>query len=188
MALIDRARSMLFQPRATWRVVDAEFTKPGALWGRYILPLAAIGPVATTISWIVFGKPVPLTSLSNRVPISSAVTRGVAEFVLALVSVVVLTKILSALAPGFGGQRNDVQALKGTAYAYTAAWLGGVFALIPVLWPLKWLFYLYTFYLMYSGIAIVMKVPASQSAAYGAVATIATVVVFLLMVAVLSVF
>ena len=188
MALVDRARSILFQPRATWRVIDAEFTKPGAIWGRYILPLAAIGPIATTIGWIVFGKPVPLTSLTNRVPISSAVTRGVAEYVLAMVSVAVLVKILSAIAPGFGGQRNEVQALKGTAYSHTAAWVGGIFALVPALWPLQWVAFLYTFYLLYSGIGIVMKVPASQQAGFGAVATIATVVMFLLVRAVLSLF
>jgi hypothetical protein len=188
MALVARAKSILFSPKRTWRIIDAEFTKPGVIWGRYIIPLAAIGPIATAISWMVFGKPVPLTTLSNPVSLTAAVTRGVAEWVLALIAVAVLVQVLAAMAPGFGGQKNDVQALKGVAYSHTAMWIGGVFALVPALWPVKWLFYLYTFVLVFGGIGIVMKVPASQQATFGAVAALVAFIVFLLVRAILTVF
>lgn len=188
MQLIDRVKSVLLQPRATWRDIDAEFTRPVEIWGKYILPLAAIGPVCVTISWVVFGKPVLATSLSNPVPWSTAITRGVTEFVLTLLGVFVLMHILSILAPSFGGQKNDVQALKATAYAHTAVWVGGVFSLIPALWPVKWILFLYTFVLLFVGLPIVMKAPASQATGYAAVGTIAAFVVFLLVRAVLTAF
>ncbi|MGH7607138.1 MAG: Yip1 family protein, partial [Gemmatimonadales bacterium] len=135
MLLTGRVKSILLQPRQTWRTIDTEFTKPADVWGRYVLPLAALGPVAVTISWIIFGKPVLATSLTNRVPVSTAITRGVTEYVLTVLAVFVLMHILSILAPSFGGQKNDVQALKAAAYSHTAAWVGGVFSLIPALWP-----------------------------------------------------
>lgn len=187
-ALTSRAKSILFQPRETWKEIDGEFTKPGQVWGKYILPLAAIGPLASTLSWLIFGKPVPMTSLTNPVSITTAVTRGVAEYVVALLSVVVLVQAFSFLAPSFGGQKNDVQALKVTAYSYTPAWIGGVFAILPALWPVKWIFYLYTFVLLIIGLPVLMKVPRQQSGGFAAVGTIVAIVVFLLARAVLQVF
>lgn len=180
MVLIERAKSILLQPRATWRAIDAEFTKPAELWVKYILPLAAIGPLASTISWIIFGKPVPLTSMTNPVPLSTAITHGVTEYVVLLASVFVLAQALSFLAPSFGGQKNDVQALKAAAYSHTALWIGGVFALIPILWPVKWILYLYTFVLLIIGLPIVMKIPSQQATGYAAVGTIIAGVIFLL--------
>lgn len=178
--MTSRVKSILLQPRPTWKEIDGEFTKPAALWGKYILPLAAIGPLASTISWMIFGKPVPLTSMTNPVSLSAAITHGVIEYVVLLVSVFVLAQALSFLAPSFGGQKNDVQALKAAAYSHTPLWIGGVFSLIPILWPVKWILYLYTFVLLIIGLPMVMKVPSQQSAAYAAVGTIVAGVIFLL--------
>lgn len=188
MLLIDRAKSILLQPRPTWREIAGEFTKPGELWGRYILPLASIGPLAVMACWMIFGKPVLMTSLTNPVPLSTAITRGVAEYVLVLMGVFVLMQILNTLAPTFGTQKNEMQALKAAAYSQTATWIGGLFGLIPALWPVKWIFFLYTLVLLFVGLPIVMKSPPSQSTGYAAVGTIAAFVVFLLIRAVLTAF
>src|SRR6266446_1621376 len=59
---VRRARAVLFEPRATFKEVDSEFTKPGAIWGRYVLPLAAIGPLAGAVGRLVFGKRIAGTS------------------------------------------------------------------------------------------------------------------------------
>jgi hypothetical protein len=186
--LISRAKGILLQPRPTWKEIDGEFTKPAELWGKYILPLAAIGPIATTIGTILFGERIAFTSLTNPVPLSTAITRGVAAYVLALVSVFVVSQIISLLAPGFGGQKNDVQALKAAAYSSTAAWLGGVFGLIPALGIVSLIFALYSLYLLYVGLPIVMKVPQDRAMGYTAVVIIVTIVVFLIMGAIVTAF
>ena len=54
-------------------------------------------------------------------------------FLLSLVMVFVLALIVNALAPTFGGTKNQVQALKLVAYGCTAGFLGGIFGLIPML-------------------------------------------------------
>ena len=44
--------------------------------------------------------------------------------------------IMNALASTFGGQKNSAQALKLAVYAYTPAWVAGVFSLLT---SLTWL-------------------------------------------------
>jgi Yip1 domain len=186
--MIDRAKGILLEPRVTWKEIDTEFTKPGETWGKYIIPLAAIGPIATTVGMILFGRRVAFTSLTNKVSIVTAVTSGVAAYVLALLSVFVLSRIISLLAPGFGGQRNDVQALKAAAYASTAAWVGGVFQILPALGLVSLLFSVYSLVLLYIGLPIMMKVPKDRAMGYTAVVIIAWIVVFLIAGAIVTAF
>src|SRR6266516_3687870 len=158
MLLMDRAKSILFEPNVTWKAIDAEFTKPAALYRSYILPLAAIGPICTALGMTIFGMRIPLVGATFRVPITTAVTQAVVGYVLAIFGVFVVALIINALAPSFGGQKNDVQALKATAYSSTAAWLGGAFNLIPALALIGILVSLYSLYLLYAGLPVVVKI------------------------------
>ena len=186
--MVERARTVLFEPRAMFKEVESEFTKPGAIWGRYILPLAAIGPIAGAIGRLVFGKRIALTTLTGSVSISDAVTWAVISYVLALVAVFVLalaavfalSQVISLLAPGFGGQKNDVQALKVAAYASTPMWLSGFFSIYARLVMVGVIVSAYSLYLLFVGLPILMKVPQDRSMGYTAVVIIAAVVIFLL--------
>ncbi|HLZ45019.1 MAG TPA: Yip1 family protein [Gemmatimonadales bacterium] len=178
--LASRARSILFEPRATFKEVDTEFTKPGAIWGKYILPLAAIGPIAGALGRLMFGQRIALTTLTTSISISDAITWALISYILALVAVFVLTQVISLLAPGFGGQKNTVQALKVAAYASTPMWLAGVFSIYARLIMVGVIVSLYSLYLLYVGLPILMKVPQDRAMGYTAVVIIASVVIFLL--------
>jgi hypothetical protein len=184
--MISRVKDILLEPRATWKEIDGEFTKPGELWGRYIIPLAALGAIARTIGMILFGKPVAFTSLVNKVSLTDAIVAGVVSLVVALLSVFVLSKIISVLAPGFGGQKNDVQALKAAAYSSTAAWIGSIFAVLPKLNIVINLIALYSIVLLYIGLPIVMKAPKDRAMGYTAVVIIIAIVMFVIGAAVIS--
>ncbi|HKA59486.1 MAG TPA: Yip1 family protein [Gemmatimonadales bacterium] len=184
--LTSRVKAILLEPRTTWREIDTEFTKPGAVWARYVFPLASLGALARTIGMIIFGKQVALTSLTNPVGLSTAVVSGVVVLVVAILSVFLLSKIISLLAPGFGGNANDVQALKAAAYSSTAAWIGSVFALIPALNLVSVFISLYSVVLLYLGLPIVMKVPKDRAMGYTAVVIIVAIVVFVIGQAVIS--
>jgi hypothetical protein len=179
---------ILFQPRISWKEIDREFTKPSELWFKYILPLAAIGPIFGTIGMLLFGQRIAFTSLTNPVSLATAITRGVAAYVFALLGVFIMAQIINLLAPGFGGQKNDVQSLKAAAYSSTAHWLGGVFGLIPALALVSLIFSLYSVYLLFLGLPIVMKVPEDRAMGYTAVVIIASIVVFLIMGAIVTAF
>jgi hypothetical protein len=177
MNLVDRVKRILMSPRTEWQVIDAEPTTPAQLYTGYIVPLAAIGPIAQIIGHSVFGISVPFMG-SYRVPIGSAIARALVAYVLSLAATYVLALIIDGLAPTFNGQRSQIQALKVAAYSSTAAWLAGVFQLIPAL-ALLGILGFYSFYLLYLGLPIVMKAPREKAIAYTAVVIIAAIVLFM---------
>jgi hypothetical protein len=176
MNLVDRVKRILLSPRAEWEVIDAEQTTPAALYTGYIVPLAAIGPIAQLIGFSVFGIPLPLRG-TYRVPFGSALTGAIISYVLSLAVIYLLALIIDALAPTFSGQRNQIQALKVAAYSSTAAWVAGIFALIPWLGFLG-IVGLYSLYLLYLGLPVLMKAPREKALPYTAVVILAALVLF----------
>jgi hypothetical protein len=165
MNLVDRVMRILLSPQQEWAVIDGEEATLGALYPGYIMPLAAIGPIATVISFALFGIAVPLGGVVYRVPLGSAITSAIVTYVLTLVGVYVLSLIIDGLAPTFGGSRSPIQALKVAAYANTAAWVAGVFVIMPGLRPLGVLG-LYSIYLLYVGLPALMKAAKDRAVAY----------------------
>src|SRR5207247_184922 len=54
--LFRRARNMLFRPRNEWNTISSEFTNASTIYKSYVIPLSAIGPIATMLGALVFGK------------------------------------------------------------------------------------------------------------------------------------
>ena len=178
MNLMDRVKRILLSPRTEWQVIDAEPTTPGQLYTGYIMPLAAIGPIAQIIGYSVFGISVPFVG-TYRVPIGSAITSALVSYVLVLVATYVLALIIDALAPKFNGQRSQIQALKVAAYSSTASWVAGIFLLIPGLRILTFLG-LYCLYLLYLGLPVLMKTPPEKAVTYTVVVVLAAIILFML--------
>jgi hypothetical protein len=176
MNLVDRVKRILLSPRTEWEVIDAEQTTPAALYTGYIVPLAAIGPIAQLIGFTVFGIPLPMGTY--RVPLGSALTGALVRYVLMLAGTYLLALIIDALAPTFNGQRNQIQALKVAAYSSTAAWVAGVFVLIPLLGFLG-IVGLYSLYLLYLGLPVLMRAPQEKALPYTAVVILAAIVLFM---------
>ena len=177
MPLVDRVKNILLNPRQEWAVIDAEPTVPVELYKQYIMPLAAIGPVATMIGSTVFGYRIPLVG-TFRAPIGQALASMVVTYLLTLGAVYVLALIIDALAPNFGGTKNQLQALKVAAYSSTASWVAGIFSLIP---GLRWLniLGLYSLGLLYLGLPVLMKAPEEKALAYTILVILAALVLFL---------
>jgi hypothetical protein len=176
MNLVSRAKNILLSPKQEWQVIDDEETSVGALYIGYIIPLAAIGPVASIIGMEIFGISLPSVG-TYRVPIGAALRQGIAQYVMALVGVFVLALIIDELAPYFRGRENRYQALKVAAYSSTAVWVVGIVGLIPalsILWPLG----LYSLYLLSLGLPALMKVPQDKAMGYTVVVTICAVGLF----------
>jgi hypothetical protein len=176
MDLIGRAKAILLNPKQEWPVIEKETTTTAQLYTGYVIPLAAIGPVAQAIGLSVFGVNLGLLG-SWRVSPANAVGRAVVAFVCALVGVWVLAWIIDFLAPKFGGQSSPSQALKVAAYSCTASWLAGIFGIIPVL-AILGILGLYSLYLLYVGLPVLMKSPVDKSLGYTIVVVIAAIVIF----------
>lgn len=178
MALPERVKRILLTPKDEWQVIDTEPATLASLYTGYIIPLAAIGPIAQAIGYSVFGVSLPFMG-TYRTPIGSAITGAVVTFALTLVGVYVLALVIDALAPTFNGTRNQIQALKVAAYSSTASWLAGIFALFPGLRVLG-ILGLYSLYLLYLGLPVLMKSPAEKALGYTVVVIIAAIVLFML--------
>ncbi|UIJ45067.1 YIP1 family protein [Sphingomonas cannabina] len=174
--IIDRIKNILLSPKPEWDRIDAEpMTEKGIFTG-WVLPLAAIGPVAGLIGSQLFGygygvvfKPSLLGSLSF----------AIVCYVLAVIGVWVLAKIVDWLAPNFGGTRNPVSALKVVAFSYTASFVGGIFGLVPMLGILGVLFGLYSLYLLYLGLPRLMKAPQDKALGYTVVTILCAIVLYI---------
>jgi hypothetical protein len=178
MNLVERAKRILLSPQTEWQVIDGESTSPAALYTGYIMPLAAIAPIANVIGYSVFGIRVPFSATVYRVPIGSAITSAVVSYVLTLIGVYVLALLIDALAPTFGGTRSPIQALKVAAYSSTAGWLAGIFAIMPGLRMLG-ILGVYSLYLLYLGLPVLMKAPADRAVGYTALVVLAAIVLFI---------
>lgn len=177
MALVDRVKNILLSPRTEWQVIDAEPATVASLYTGYIMPLAAIPAICQAIGMSLIGISIPFVGGHYKTPIVSALTSAVVMYVFSLIAVFIVALVIDALAPTFGGTKNQVQALKVVAYSYTASWVGGVLALVPPLSIIGILFGLYSLYLLYLGLPVLMKSPADKAVGYTVVVVIVTIIV-----------
>lgn len=103
MDIIERVKSILFQPTPTWATIEAEPADVPGLYTRYLMVLAAIPAVCGFIGMSLIGM--GAFGVSLRVPLVAGLANMVVAYVLSLVGVFVLALIVDALAPRFGGQK-----------------------------------------------------------------------------------
>ena len=170
--MVDRIKRLLMTPAAEWDRIDSEPMTVKGIFTGWVVPLAAIGPVAALIGMMVFGF------LGYRPPITFALTSAVISYVMALGGTYVLALIIDALAPSFGATKNPVSAMKVAAFSATAGWLAGIFQILPALMILG-LLGLYSLYLLWIGLPKLMKAPADKAVPYVLVTMVVAVVVFI---------
>lgn len=175
-SLVERAKNLILQPKDEWPRIDAEPMTVKGIFTGWVVPLAAIGPVAGLIGSLTFGYSV--LGITWRPSIGGAVTSAVIGYVLALVAVWLIAQIINALAPTFGGTKDIVAATKVAAFSATAGWLAGVFQLVPMLGFLG-LLGLYSLYLLYVGLPRLMKAPEEKAMGYTITTIVAAIVVML---------
>lgn len=180
----NRVKNILVSPKSEWQTIAGESATTQSLYTGYVIPLAAIRPVCSFVGLSLIG--VSWFGGHFRVPIASGIAHAVLDFVLTLVAVYVLALIIDALAPTFGGQKDQTQALKVSVYSATPAWLAGVFYLVPAL-SILGLLGLYSLYLLYLGLPALMKAPQDKALGYTAVVVVAAIVIFVVVGAVASV-
>jgi len=171
MNLVARVQAILLNPKTEWPVIEREPGDVGFLFTNYVAILAAIPAVCGFVGSSIVGVG------GYRAGFFSGLLGAILNYILAFVGVYVMALIVDALAPSFNGQKNFSSALKLVVYSWTAAWLGGVFSLIPALAILGLLCALYSLYLLYLGIPVLMKSPDDKSLIYTVVAVVCAIVV-----------
>ena len=173
MKLVDRVKNILIQPNTEWIIIESESTDPKALFLNYVAIVAIIPAAANFLSFVLFAGP-----FGTRVGVGTALAAAVTQYVLSLVMVLVVAFIADLLAPSFDGRKNFNQALKLTGYSLTAAWIAGVFVIIPgVGWLIVLIGTLYTLYLFFLGTQVMMKIPEQKAIGYTVVVVVVAIIV-----------
>jgi hypothetical protein len=174
--LFARAGDMILRPGSTWRTIDGEPGEIGDLYLGYVIPLAAVPPLAAFLGIYIFGG-FQIASIGVRPTLTGAAVEAAAGYGLTLLLTYVLALIIDALAPRFGGRANRAQAFKLVAYSGTALWLAGVFALYPALGiPAALLGVLYSLYALYVGLPRLMRLDEGRAITCFAVIVLAVIV------------
>ncbi|MGA0601168.1 Yip1 family protein [Caulobacter sp. KR2-114] len=165
--IIQRVQNILIKPAAEWDVIEREpATVPGLFTG-YAVILAAIPPVALVIQHLLF----------IHWGLLAIIVIAALTYVASLVGVFILGLIFDALAPSFGGEKNQVQAMKAAVYPYTAGWVAGVLNIVPVLGVLAIIAAIYGLYILWLGLPKLMKVPADKAVGYVVVSLVVAIVI-----------
>lgn len=181
--LTHRAKAIITRPKEEWPVVEAEPRTTKELFTGYAMILAAIGPVCQLIGGQLFGFGV--LGITYRPSIIGALIQSIISYGLSLVGIFVLALIVNALAPTFNSVANKANAFKLVIYSSTAAWIAGIFFLIPSLGFLA-IVSLYSFYLLFTGLPVLMKTPDQKVMPYLISTIVASILLFLVVGAVVG--
>lgn len=171
--LIGRVKNILIKPTAEWQSIDEEPASIAGIYLRHVLLLAAIPPIATLIGSLVFG--VSVLGMTYRPSVASAFSSALVQYGLTLAGVFLLGLVINYLAPKFGGSADKVRAFKVAAYSATAVWVAGFFNILPAMSILT-ILGLYSLYLLYLGLPLLMKVPKGKALAYTGVVVMVMVI------------
>lgn len=160
---VGRIKAILLKPREAFTAIDAEPESVQGILLRWVVPLAAIGPLAGLIRMFAFGYNI----LGSYVAVSPGfvVASAVSAWVMSVLSALLLAVVINELATSFAGRKDFASAMKVAAYGSTAFYLSGIFDLIPGLQMLS-IVGLYSFYLLYVALPVMMKSAPDRTLIY----------------------
>ena len=162
MKLVDRVKAIMFTPRTEWPVIEQESGSLSALFVTYVAILAAIPELANFV-----GK----SLIGGYMPVATGLLRAVVVYVVTFAVVYLVGCAIDLLAPRFGGKKNWPNAFKLSVYSHTPLWLAGIFLLVPGLNFLVILGGLFGFYLLWTGLPLLMHVPGDRALVYAVIVT-----------------
>ncbi len=168
MSVVDRVKNILLTPKTEWPVIAAEPATIGGIYTSYAVIVALLPVIGMLIGSLLLGHLAGFAFILVPAIVGYAVGLGLL-YVMALIA--------DALAPGFDGRKNLIQAFKLVTYSATPQWVAGFFAFIPGLGLLLSLAgFAYGAYLLYLGAQATMGVPEAKAPGYTAVTIIIWIV------------
>lgn len=166
MAMIDRIKGILTEPRTEWVAIAAEPASAKSIYTSWILVLAAIGPIAMLVGYADLGE-------------SFALHRAISSYVTALVIPFVLAMVVDVFAPSFGGERDFVASLKLVAYSSTSIWLAGVAHVVGMLANLiMWVAAVYALFTFFTGAPLLRRCAPDRAIPFTLIVALCAIALF----------
>lgn len=178
--IVDRARNILITPKEEWRIIDSESPNVGMILGSYVLPMCAIGALATFIGQGLIGVSISPLVGGTTASVKAGLIGALLFVVLTIVTVFIVAAVIDVLAQSFSSEKNFGKSFQLSAYSLTAMYLGAIFFIWSPLAIIAILCSLYCIYQLYTGIPIMKKTAVDKQVAYLAVIIIVTAVCIIL--------
>lgn len=111
MNLVERLKGILLSPKTEWPKIAAEEMTVQQIYTGWVMILGAIGPLAVLLATRSLGL-------------------AIGQYLMMLVVTALVALVVDLLAPSFEGRKDFASSLKLAAFSYTAAFVGGIFALL----------------------------------------------------------
>ena len=174
--MIDRAQKVLSGPKQVWPAIKMDGESATEVYRNYLIYLAIIPALATFIGESMVGYAVPFESKVLYVPLGRGLLGMVLRYLLILAGVYAAAWLIAAIAPKFEGSRDVTSALKLVGYSATAGWLASALYIIPRLGDLSVFGYVYSAYVLFIGVPIMMESSEEKSTSYAIVSLAITLV------------
>lgn len=181
--MINRVKQILVSPKTEWQTIDRENNTNIIVLTKYVLLLAAIPAIAAFIGYGIIGYSVLGYHVSS---ISLGIKQAIIQYITMVGGVYITAFVIDLLATNFASQKNFDKAFSLVAYAYTPAFVGGIFYIYHSLTILASLAGIYSLYLLYIGLAPMMKTPTEKRTAYFVVSLLVMLAVFFVLSLVLA--
>jgi hypothetical protein len=169
MDIVARVKGILLNPKAEWPVIEREPGDFASLFSSYVMYVSAIPPICFFIGTTLIGIH------GFHIGVVAGLMHAILSYVLTLVGIFVAAYVIDFLAGTFSARRDFGNAMRVAAYTPTAAWIVGVFSLLPFLGILR-LLGLYSLYLLHTGLVSLMRPPADKALMYTVVTVVCTIV------------
>jgi len=176
--LISEIKDLILSPLALFERLKLEETTPAEMTKTMLVYVAAVPAVAGFFGRVLIGYNVPFVGYSH-VSFFSGLVWSVLLFVLTIIGIYVVSYIVNGLSVNFGGEKNELNAFKLSAYCFIPVLILGVFSLIPALAGL-YILGLYGIYLFLIGVPILMQVPEEKALTFTVVISLISIVITVL--------
>jgi len=178
MDLLNRTKQILFSPKTKWLTVDSENNTSSFVVTKYVLLLAAIPAVAAFIGYGIIGYSVLGYHFGS---IGFGIKQAIIQYITMVGGVYATAWVINILAESFGSQKSFDKAFSLVAYAYTPAFVGGIFHIHHSISFLAGLISLYSLYLLYIGLTPMMKTPEEKRTGYFVVSLLVMIAAFVIL-------
>ena len=183
MNIINRIKQIIITPKTEWAVIGGEKDSHVKVFTTYVALLALIPAIASFIGYGVIGYKVFGIHIAST---SLGIKRAIIQYITMVGGVYLTALVIDLLAASFGSKKNFDKAFSLVAYAYTPAFVGGIFYFYHPLSFLAGLASIYSLYLLYLGLAPMMKTPSEKQTSYFVVSLLAMVAAFFILSLVLG--
>ena len=175
MDLARRVQDILLRPKDTWPIIRDEASTIKDLTKSYAAVLAVVPALAGFIGTVFIGH--TFMGVRYRTTLANGFAQGLVSYAVSIASIYIIAYMLNALAPRFESRKNFLQAFKLVVYSWTASWVAGILLLIPSFSWLAILGSLYSLYLFYTGLPLLMETPGEKLVVYFLVVVALSIVV-----------